>query len=140
MPLFTADTGISQRYLHHKLLFTYLRPRGICRIRFIMFDWDFGVVKTKISNKNFRFIGTLNMYAKLLYLGGWLIVFTSTVQDALKFVVFIPSLFFLNKDRPTQAIYKPRSRPRGDADDSGARNPGTFIYTRFLKIVILAYV
>ena len=61
------------------------------------------------------------------------------IQDALKFVVFIISLF-LNKDRPTQAIYKPRSRPRGDADDSGARNPGTFIYTRFLKIVILAYV
>ena len=31
-------TGTLQRYLRHKLLCTYFRPGGICRIRFIMFD------------------------------------------------------------------------------------------------------
>ena len=40
-------TGTLQRYLRHKLLCTYFRPRGICRIRFIMFDWDFVVVKRR---------------------------------------------------------------------------------------------
>ena len=71
-------TGDYAKYLRHKLLCTYFRPRGICRIRFIMFNWDFGVVKrhdikfnnrnlnfnplsTKISNKKFRFIGTLSL-------------------------------------------------------------------------------
>ena len=70
-------TGTLQRCLRHKLLCTYFRPRGICPLRFIMFDWDFGVVKsailrfnnrnlnfkplpTKISNKNVCFMGTLN--------------------------------------------------------------------------------
>ena len=40
-------TGTSQRYLRHKLLCTYFRPRGICCIRFIMFDWDFRVVERR---------------------------------------------------------------------------------------------
>ena len=49
----------------HKLLCTYFRPRGIRRIR-INRSLNFNPLSTKISNKIFRFIGTLSFVSSFL--------------------------------------------------------------------------